>query len=285
MLGRTRSLPKRRCLGMLPPECAPALPACFHRPLWAALCQGSCWPPRLATQSPSDRPRRRSTARTWPCSGRRPFRPTPPRIDVYTIGPGDYFFSLFGHAAICVIDDQSPPAAATTGARRTSTLLGLAWQVVRGRAQFWVGVMDLPRMLNIYMGEDRTLYRQRLPLSPTTAARLVERLHRVDRRSESLYTYHNIHDNCTTRIRDLINEVSADGGSAPLATPALKVVDQPSFRSAFLARALPAARTSWAVHCCCSVAPSTHRRAATPICSCRASCAKSWQSSFTSSPS
>ena len=211
----------------------PALPACFHRPLWAALCLGVV----LATaaghaESPATAPAVAAQPTPGPAANAPPAAPTPPRIDVYTIGPGDYFFSLFGHAAICVIDDQSPAGRCYNwGTADFSDSLGLAWQVVRGRAQFWVGVMDLPRMLNIYMGEDRTLYRQRLPLSPTTAARLVERLHRVDRRSESLYTYHNIHDNCTTRIRDLINEVSADGGSAPLATPALKVVDQPSFRS------------------------------------------------------
>ena len=32
----------------------------------------------------------------------------PPLIDVYTMGPGDELFSRFGHAAICVIDTQSP---------------------------------------------------------------------------------------------------------------------------------------------------------------------------------
>lgn len=154
--------------------------------------------------------------------------PTPPRIDVYTIGPGDYFFSLFGHAAVCVTDDLSPAGRCYNwGTADFSDPLGLAWRVVRGRAQFWVGVMDLPRMLNIYMGEDRTLHRQRIPLPPAAAARVVELLHRVDKRPDSLYTYHNIHDNCTTRIRDLINEATFGA----LARAELKVADQPSFRS------------------------------------------------------
>lgn len=197
--------------------------------LWGGL---AIWSTVAATAAPSPAdskaPPAAALAPTATVPSAAPPAPTPPKIDVYTIGPGDYFFSLFGHAAICVTDDESPAGRCYNwGTADFSDSLGLAWQVVRGRAQFWVGVMDLPRMLNIYMGEDRTLYRQRIALPPAASARIVELLHRVDKRSNSLYTYHNIHDNCTTRIRDLINEAS--GGA--LATPEMKRVDQPSFRS------------------------------------------------------
>lgn len=149
-------------------------------------------------------------------------------VDVYTMGPGDYFFSLFGHAAVCVTDEQSPAGRCYNwGTADFSEPVRLAWQVARGRAQFWVGTMGLPRLISSYIGEDRSIYRQRLRLSPDAAQRIVQRLHTVDERSHSLYTYHNIRDNCTTRVRDLVDDAT-DGGLSK--NPAVHRADQVSFR-------------------------------------------------------
>lgn len=133
--------------------------------------------------------------------------PAPPTIAVYTMGPGDYFFSLFGHAAICVTDEESPAGRCYNwGTTDFSNPLRLAWQVMRGRAQFWVGTLSLPRMVDNYTVEDRTLYRQTLRLNPAATARVIATLHRFDDRAASRYTYHNIRDNCTTRVRDLVDD-------------------------------------------------------------------------------
>ena len=63
-------------------------------------------------------------------------------------------------------------------------------------------------MLAVYAREDRTLWRQRLPLPPETARRLAQRLHAADVREATFYLYHHFNDNCTTRIRDLIDEAT-----------------------------------------------------------------------------
>jgi hypothetical protein len=152
-----------------------------------------------------------------------------PILDVYTMGAGDYFFSLFGHAAVCVTDEKSPSGRCYNwGTADFSNPLRLAWQVVRGRAQFWVGVIDQPRMVSSYIAEDRSLFRQRLRLSPQATRRLVDILHRVDEREASLYTYHNLRDNCSTRVRDALDEATA--GSLRR-NPLVHRRDQPSFRA------------------------------------------------------
>lgn len=136
---------------------------------------------------------------------------TAPVIDVYTMGPGDDLFSRFGHAAICVTDAQSPLGRCYNyGTADFSTPGPLTWSFVRGRAQFWVSVVPQPYMAAVYAKEDRTLWRQRLPLPPDTARRLAQRLHAADVREATFYLYHHFNDNCTTRIRDLIDE--ATGG-------------------------------------------------------------------------
>ena len=131
------------------------------------------------------------------------------QIDVYTMGPGDDLFSRFGHAAICVTDELSPQGRCYNyGTADFSTPGPLTWGVIRGDGQFWVSVVSLPRMMLLYQLEDRTLYRQRLPLSDAQTAAIVTALHRADRPEQTLYNYRHFDDNCTTRIRDLIDQVT-----------------------------------------------------------------------------
>lgn len=134
----------------------------------------------------------------------------PPLIDVYTMGPGDELFSRFGHAAICVTDAQSPLGRCYNyGTADFSTPGPLTWSFVRGRAQFWVSVVPQPYMVAAYQREERTLWRQRLPLPADTARRLAQALHAADVREATFYRYHHFNDNCTTRIRDLVDQVTS----------------------------------------------------------------------------
>ena len=136
----------------------------------------------------------------------------PPLIDVYTMGPGDELFSRFGHAAICVTDAQSPLGRCYNyGTADFSTPGPLTWSFVRGRALFWVSVRPLPAMLRSYADEDRTLWRQRLPLPAAAARALAVTLHAADVREATYYRYHHFNDNCTTRVRDLVD--AATGGA------------------------------------------------------------------------
>lgn len=149
------------------------------------------------------------------------------QIDVYTMGAGDDLFSRFGHAAICVTDEDSPLGRCYNyGTADFSTPGPLTWGVLRGYGQFWVSVVSQPHMMAIYHHEDRTVYRQRLPLSPSQTAALVSALHKADRPEQTLYNYRHFDDNCTTRIRDLIDEVT--GG---LLRRPNQIADQPPLRS------------------------------------------------------
>ena len=135
------------------------------------------------------------------------------------MGPGDDLFSRFGHAAICVSDAQTPSGRCYNyGTADFSTPGPLTWSFVRGRAQFWVSVVPLAHMVAIYQHEDRTLWRQRLPLSDGAARTLATLLHHADVREATFYRYHHFNDNCTTRIRDLVDQ--ATGGALRRGTDA-----------------------------------------------------------------
>jgi hypothetical protein len=132
-----------------------------------------------------------------------------PIVDVYTMGVGEELFTRFGHAAICVSDDKTPEGRCYNyGTADFSTPGPLTVGIVRGNAQFWVSVVSQPRMLAWYKRQDRSVYRQRLLYDPKVTPWLVEVLHRADERSATFYNYHHFNDNCTTRIRDLLDNAT-----------------------------------------------------------------------------
>jgi hypothetical protein len=129
------------------------------------------------------------------------------RIDLYTVGPGDDLFSKFGHAALCV----EGGLCYNYGTSDFSRPVGLGWEVVRGRARFWVSVSDLETMLLSFELEDRTIYRQRLPLTEKQALGLSRALEKDALPENRAYVYNHFLENCSTRPRDHID--GATGGA------------------------------------------------------------------------
>ena len=135
-----------------------------------------------------------------------------PRIELYTVGPGDYLFSKFGHAALCVDDPgEGVGRCYNYGTTDFSTPGPLAWAVLRRRAEFWVSVAPIDQMLAFYRAEDRTVYRQVLPLEPEQAAQMGRALATSALPENRRYRYDHFLDNCSTRPRDHID--AATGGA------------------------------------------------------------------------
>ena len=134
-----------------------------------------------------------------------------PTIDVYTMGVGDDLFSAFGHAAICVTDGEAPRGRCYNyGTADFTTPVPLTWNFIRGRALFWVSTTDTAHMLRYYASVGRAVWRQTLQLSPEEATRVASELAASAEEGAKYYRYHHFNDNCTTRIRDVVDR--ATGG-------------------------------------------------------------------------
>ncbi|HEX9102835.1 MAG TPA: DUF4105 domain-containing protein [Polyangia bacterium] len=132
-----------------------------------------------------------------------------PIVDVYTMGQGDELFSAFGHAAICVTDSREPRGRCYNyGTADFSTPLPLTWSFIRGRALFWVSTTDVPHMLHYYASVGRAVWRQTLRLPPDEAARVADALAASAEEGAKYYRYHHFDDNCTTRIRDVLDRAT-----------------------------------------------------------------------------
>ncbi|HKE16581.1 MAG TPA: DUF4105 domain-containing protein [Kofleriaceae bacterium] len=140
----------------------------------------------------------------------------PPVVELYTMGQGALIFEKFGHAALCVSRSTGRPRSIcyNYGTTDFEALVPLFWGFLRGRSEFWVSRSGRGRMLSDYRDADRTLYRQLLPLAPDQAREL-DRLLRENAREENrYYRYHHYYDNCSTRVRDLIDRVTGGALSA-----------------------------------------------------------------------
>lgn len=128
------------------------------------------------------------------------------RITVYTMGPGDHFFEVMGHASLCVQDSANPKGVCynygTTDFKRP---VGITWDVLRGRALFWVSRTTEGKMLRSYEKDDRTVYAQVLDIPQDQARELAAILRDNAKKENRSYLYHHLKDNCSTRPRDLLD--------------------------------------------------------------------------------
>lgn len=132
-----------------------------------------------------------------------------PIVELYTMGQGELVVERFGHAALCVRYPRRPgdDVCYNYGTTDFSDPLGLTWGFVRGDADFWVSTTSPGVMIHHYRAKDRTIWLQRLPLDDATARELAAALERDALPENRYYRYHHFDDNCTTRVRDMIDGV------------------------------------------------------------------------------
>jgi hypothetical protein len=136
-----------------------------------------------------------------------------PIVELYTMGQGALVVERFGHAAICVRYPRRPheDVCYNYGTTDFSDPLGLTWGFVRGDADFWVSTTSPAQMIHHYRAKDRSIWLQRLPLDDATARELAAALEHDALPENRYYQYHHFADNCTTRVRDMID--GAVGGA------------------------------------------------------------------------
>jgi len=133
---------------------------------------------------------------------------TAPAVQLYTFGRGELIFEKFGHTALCLDYNEPERETACFNYGVTDfTMPGstLAWRFIRGQQVFFVEAIPVAGMMGFYESEDRTIWRQRLPLSEREARTIEAKLlSDLDPKNGS-YIYDHFVDNCTTRLRDIID--------------------------------------------------------------------------------
>ncbi|MGH8113502.1 MAG: DUF4105 domain-containing protein [Rhodanobacteraceae bacterium] len=142
------------------------------------------------------------------------------RVDLYTYGPGAVYWERFGHDALVITDTASGESYAfnygTFDFNQKDFYLNFARGIMIYRAAAWPSADDIEE----YSGEGRSITDQRLNLTPAQRSALRDFLVWNVQPQNSRYRYRYFADNCTTRVRDALNNVLGGALRKQLGGPA-----------------------------------------------------------------
>src|ERR1043165_2450653 len=148
-----------------------------------------------------------------------------PGIELVTMGVGSLIWERHGHIALCVHGDwDRRDRCYNYGIGDFRHPMAMTWGFFRGTGSFWVGKLGVEDMLSIYEYADRTIWVQPLPLTQVQKRAVIEKLEFDILEPNRYYAYDHFWDNCTTRVRDVID--AASGGQ-------LKAMHEPTDERTF----------------------------------------------------
>lgn len=132
----------------------------------------------------------------------------PPQVILLTFGVGDVIFEKFGHAALCLDYRTQEPICFNYGVTDFAGGVSMVWSFLRSSQRFWVEPGTWSEMIDFYQWEDRDIWEQVLPLTPTQARAAEQDILATLPEAKRYYTYDHFADNCTTKLRDIIDRAS-----------------------------------------------------------------------------
>ena len=131
-----------------------------------------------------------------------------PQAEVYliTCGPGTEIYSVYGHSALrIVIPEKKIDTVYNWGVFDFATP-NFAWKFAKGRLNYMLGVYSFESFLKDYFLEQRWVVSQKFNLETPDIERLFLLLEENLKPENITYSYDFYYDNCSTRIRDLIEK-------------------------------------------------------------------------------
>jgi hypothetical protein len=138
------------------------------------------------------------------------------RIYLLTMGPGDDVWEKFGHNAVWVHDPERGGDLAYNYGMFDFQQKNFILNFARGRMLYWMEGFDAFQTLDAYRMRDRSVWAQELNLTPRQAREVRNYLEWNQRPENRYYRYDYYRDNCSTRVRDVLDRVL--GGALKAAT-------------------------------------------------------------------
>jgi len=129
-----------------------------------------------------------------------------PRIGVATMQPGDVFFERFGHNALVVDDPAEPGPLSYNFGFFDPNEPDFVPRFIRGDMRYRLEALPLAEDLAYYRDVGRGVTIQWLDLDPDQARRMAAALAENARPENARYRYDYFTDNCSTRVRDVIDD-------------------------------------------------------------------------------
>lgn len=129
-----------------------------------------------------------------------------PRIGVMTMEPGEEFWERFGHNAIVVVDPATHAAISYNYGYFDMSEPDFVGNFVRGRMRYQLVAIPFEEDLENYRLAGRGVTLQWLNLEPAQAESIASALALNARPENARYTYDYFLSNCSTRVRDRLDD-------------------------------------------------------------------------------
>ena len=127
-------------------------------------------------------------------------------VYLLTCGPGTETYSIYGHSALrIVIPEKKSDRVYNWGVFDFNTP-NFAWKFAKGRLDYMLGVESLQSFLESYFFEQRFVYSQKINLNADETESLINLINENLKPENIKYRYDFFYDDCSTRIRDLLEK-------------------------------------------------------------------------------
>jgi len=123
-----------------------------------------------------------------------------------TCSPGEELYSTFGHSALRVTDSSNNEDIVYNYGTFNFNEPGFYTKFVRGKLKYYLSTEDYISFKQSYVQEKRSMIEQVLNLTCKEKQKMVQLLQQNLQGENKFYTYDFLFDNCTTRLRDLLEK-------------------------------------------------------------------------------
>ncbi len=127
------------------------------------------------------------------------------QISILTCGVGEELYSSYGHSAVRVIDSCNHSDIVYNYGTFNFGDPDFILKFTRGKLPYYLSVTDLASFMDEYIVDKRSVSEQVLNLNQTDAKAVEEFLKNNLKEENKYYKYDFLYDNCTTRIRDMLD--------------------------------------------------------------------------------
>jgi hypothetical protein len=145
------------------------------------------------------------------------------RVSLVTMGEGDIVWERFGHNALHFQDLETGWEVAYHWGVFDFDQVDFIPRLIKGTMLYSMGPADLGRAVQEYEREGRPVWVQELALTPAQRLELLRLVEENARPENRDYSYDYYRDNCSTRIRDFLDQVLAGAVQAQFSSDTTEV--------------------------------------------------------------
>jgi hypothetical protein len=136
-------------------------------------------------------------------------------VYLLTCGPGTETYSVYGHSALRIVIPEKHIDTVYNWGVFEFDAPNFVWKFAKGRLDYMVIGESLKGFLESYFFEQRYVYSQRINIDASEVRMLVGLINENMKPENVKYRYDFFYDDCTTRIRDLLEKAIGENLKYP----------------------------------------------------------------------